>query len=123
MKSAILADGKIDAPEAAALRQALFADGQVDQSEADLLFELNNGCSGADNDPSWAMLFTDAIASFLLNDGPSPGEVDADEAKWLLQHIQGDGKLDDTEKQLLLRLKEKAKGMPDELAEFIKANT
>lgn len=122
LKSAILADGKIDAEETAMLRQMLFADGKIDQAEADLLFELNNKCSVAANDPSWIELFIEAISSFLLDDQESPGEIDATEAAWLLQQVQGDGKLDETEKKLLQKLNDKAKTMPAELAEFIKAN-
>jgi uncharacterized tellurite resistance protein B-like protein len=122
IKSAILADGKIDAEETAMLRQILFADGKIEQAEADLLFELNNKCSVGVNDPSWTELFVEAISSFLLDDQDSPDEIDATESAWLLQQVMGDGKLDETEKTLLQNLNAQAKKMPGELVQFIKAN-
>jgi hypothetical protein len=74
---------------------------------------LNDAVSGKDNHPSWETLFIEAITSFLLEDEVSPGEIDDEEAKWLLTKIQGDGQLDKTEKALLDNLKAKAKSFPE----------
>ena len=112
LKKSILADGVIDKDEVVELRKVLFEDGQIDAEEAEFLFELNDAVSGKSNDASWQALFVEAISSYLLDDETSPGEIDDNEAKWLLAKIQGDGNLDATEKALLANLKAKAKKFP-----------
>ncbi|MDR1372363.1 MAG: TerB family tellurite resistance protein [Dysgonamonadaceae bacterium] len=112
LKNSILADGVIDEAEVKQLREVLYADGKIDKEEADFLFELNDAVSGKANHSSWETLFVEAITNFLLEDETSPGEIDEDEAQWLLEKIQGDGQLDETEKALLANLKSKAKNLP-----------
>lgn len=120
LKKSILADGVIDEQEVKQLREVLYADGLIDKEEAEFLFELNDAVSGKENHSSWASLFVDAITSYLLEDEKSPGEVDEDEAKWLVGKIQGDGKLDELELALLNNLKAKAKKLPKSLTELAK---
>ena len=115
LKESILADGVIDETEVTQLREALYADGKIDKEEAEFLFELNDAVSGKDNHPAWEALFIEAITSFLLEDETSPGEIDDEEAEWLLAKIQGDGQLDKTERALLDHLKKKAKNFPEML--------
>ena len=113
LKTSILADGVIDEAEVKQLREVLYADGKIDKEEAEFLFELNDAVSGKDNHPDWEALFIEAITSFLLEDETSPGEIDDDEAQWLLAKIQGDGQVDGIEKALLDNLKKKAKNFPE----------
>jgi len=113
LKDSILADGVIDEAEVKQLREVLYADGKIDREEAEFLFELNDAVSGNDNHPDWEALFVEAITSFLLEDETSPGEIDDDEAQWLLDKIQGDGQVDGIEKALLDHLKAKAKRFPE----------
>src|SRR5215510_4213450 len=97
LKKSILADGVIDEAEVKQLREVLYADGKIDKEEAEFLFELNDAVSGKDNSPKWDTLFIEAITSFLLEDENSPGEIDDEEAEWLLAKIQGDGQVDGIE--------------------------
>lgn len=120
LKKSILADGVIDEQEVKQLREILYADGVIDKEEAEFLFELNDAVSGKDNHASWTVLFIEAITSFLLEDETSPGEVDVEEANWLIAKIQGDGKLDEIESSLLNNLKAKAKKMPQSLIDLLK---
>lgn len=122
LKASILEDGKIDASEVAQLKQAIYADGKIDSEEADFLFELNDACSGANNDPSWEAFFIDAICDYLLKDENTPGEIDEQEGKWLLGKIQGDGKLDGIELNLLKKLNSSAKTIGENLKSFINQN-
>lgn len=115
LKKSLLADSVIDAEEVKKLRQELYADGVIDREEAELMFELNDATSGAKNDPSWQTLFVDALTSYLLEDAKSPGEIDDDEADWLIAHIEKDGTYDDHEKALLANIKAKAKKMSAKL--------
>ena len=111
LKKSLLADGVIDAAQVASLRTQLFADGVIDREEADLVFELNDGTSGAKNDPSWQTLFVDAISAYLLADGG----VDDRGAAWLLAHIENGGEYDQNEKALIMKLKAKAKSLSPKL--------
>ena len=119
LKKSILADGVIDEHEVKQLREVLYADGKIDKEEAEFIFELNDAVSGKNNHPSWDSLFVDAITSFLLEDEDSPGVVDDDEAKWLLDKILGDGKLDDIEVALLNNLRLKSKALPEILTNLL----
>jgi uncharacterized tellurite resistance protein B-like protein len=112
LKKEVLADGKIDKEEVELLRKALYADGKIDQEEADFLFELNDVVSGKQNDSSWNKFFIEAISDYLLNDEKSPGVIDDEEGKWLVEKIGADGQVDGVEKQLLNHLKTNAKKMP-----------
>ena len=88
LKKSILADGVIDEQEVKQLHDVLYADGFIDKEEADFLFELNDAVSGKKNHSSWETFFIDAITDFLLEDETSPGEVDEEEANWLIDKVQ-----------------------------------
>lgn len=119
LKAELLADGIIDAEEVAKLKEILYADGIIDKEEAEFLFELNDAVTGKDNDPAWEAFFIQAISDFLLKDEVSPGEIDSDEAAWLVEKIGADGQVDGTEKALLENLKKEAKSFPASLAALL----
>jgi uncharacterized membrane protein YebE (DUF533 family) len=119
LKKDLLADGIIDAAEVAQLKEVLYADGIIDKEEADFLFELNDAVSGAANAPEWKTFFTQAICDFLLKDEVSPGEIDADEEAWLIDKVNNDGQVDETEKELLRELKRQAKSFPENLDKLL----
>ena len=105
LKKDVLEDGVIDAKEVQEIEKVIYADGKIDQDEADFLFDLNDAVTGKDNHSSWTDLFIKAIASFVLDDDASNGEIDADEAAYLAKQIEGDGQIDATEHALLIYLK------------------
>ena len=119
LKADLLADGIIDADEVAKLKEVLYEDGVIDKEEANFLFEINDAVTGKDNDPAWETFFIQAIEDFLLKDEVSPGEIDADEAAWLVEKIGADGQVDGTEKALLEKLQKEAKSFPETLAALL----
>ena len=119
MKKSLLADGIIDAEEVVKLKEVLYEDGKIDKEEADFLFELNDAVSGKKNDTTWNSFFVQAIADFLLKDEKSPGEIDTEEAAWLVDKIGADGKVDEVERTLLLKLEKEAKSFPNSLKDFL----
>lgn len=119
LKKSILADGIIDEQEVNQLREVIYEDGKIDKEEADFIFELNDAVSGKANHASWKTLFMDVITDFLLEDVNSPGIIDEDEAKWLVEKLQSDGKLDILELTLLQNLKAKAKQLPQSLTNLL----
>lgn len=106
LKDAIIEDGKVDAAEVAQLKEVMLADGVIDRAEADVLFEINDACSGNDNDPAWETFFVESIASHVLEDEETPGVIDATEGDWLADHIEGDGSIDEVEQSLITYLSE-----------------
>ena len=120
LKEELLQDGKIDAAEVKELEIVLFADGKIDTEEADFLFELNNAVSGKDNDTSWETLFIKAISSYVLEDDNSAGSIDAMEAQWLFDKINGDGTIDGVELNLLKSLQSNSTNFPEILAKLLK---
>lgn len=119
LKKELLADGKIDAEEVNKLREALYADGKIDEKEANILFEINDAVSGKKSAPAWNQFFVQAISNFLLNDEKSPGVIDEEEGKWLVEKIGADGQVDGVEKDLLINLKKRAKSMPSSVMSLI----
>jgi len=116
----ILADGVIDAEETTKLRERLYADDVIDREEADFLFRLNDATTGKDNDSEWKNLFVEAITDHVLKDEQSPGIIDDDEANYLIEKIQGDGQVDDTELALLVNICENAIGeSPTNFSAFV----
>jgi len=101
-------DGVIDAGEVTKLRERLYADGVIDREEANFLFDLNDATSGNANDPSWQTLFVEALTDHVLQDEESPGDLDDDEAAWLIARIEGDGQLDANELALVEHIKSSA---------------
>ncbi|GLS78429.1 hypothetical protein GCM10007904_37660 [Oharaeibacter diazotrophicus] len=66
-----LEPGVIGADEVALIRRVLYAYGGertvgITREEAEVLFDLNDRTSEADNDPSWSDLFVKAVANFLM---------------------------------------------------------
>jgi len=124
LKASILADGMIDAQEVDMIKAVIYGAGGgagagVDRAEADFLFKLNDAVSGSNNAPEWHSLFVEALTKHVLEDETSPGEVDEDEATWLVDKIKGDGQVDDAEKALLSSIKGGAKSIHESLSSFM----
>ena len=119
LKTSILADGVIDADEVRTINQAIYEDGKIDREEADFMFELNDAVSGKENHYSWKDLFVKAITDHVLKDDTSYGSVDDEEADYLIGKIQSDGKIDEIEQALLLKILEKATGTCEKFQDFV----
>lgn len=119
LKEQILADGIIDAAEVKQIEGVIYADGKIDQEEADFMFALNDAVTGKANDSGWAQLFTKALTDFVLNDDGSPGALDDDECAYIIEKIQGDGKVDDQERALLVSISTNAESTPEAFQNFV----
>lgn len=116
---AIVEDGVVDADEVKQIEERIYADGVIDREEADFLFTINDGVSGNDNHSSFNDLFVKALTAHVLEDEESPGEIDDDEAQWLISKIEGDGQVDGNEKALLESIKANASVISDSLNTFM----
>lgn len=89
--------GRISAGEVALLRRILYAAGgdanvAITRAEAEILFDINDACRGADNDPSWTDLFAKALAASVMTiSGFQPVDRDTEERReaWLAQAEPG----------------------------------
>ncbi|MGA0599914.1 hypothetical protein ACO2Q3_04335 [Caulobacter sp. KR2-114] len=66
-----LEKGRVCAAEAALLQRLLYAAGgdgnvAITRAEAELLFDINDACRGADNDAAWTGLFAKALAASVM---------------------------------------------------------
>ncbi|MFH1404552.1 MAG: hypothetical protein ABIH21_00445 [Patescibacteria group bacterium] len=118
----IVEDGVVDADEVKALEADLYEDGVIDRDEADALFEINDAVTGNANDPSWDKLFVKALTDHVLADDTSPGELDAEEAEYLIGKIQGDGQVDGAERALCLNILENATAVHESFVKFCADN-
>ena len=110
----ILADGYIERKETDLIKKAILADGVVSKSEAEFLIELRNDAPKAVAE--FHEFVFDVVKKAILADG----DVSAAEASWLEKFITADGKVDDSEKQLLRDLKAAAPKTSPEFEALVK---
>lgn len=115
----IVADGVVDAAEVKGMRARLYADGVIDRKEADFLFAINDAVSGNNNAPGWQELFVEALTDHILGDKVSPGEVDENEASYLIRKIKADRQVDAVELALLVNITAKAKSSCPKFQKFV----
>ena len=110
-------DGKIDTSELLSLRQMSWGDGEIHRGEAEAIFALNNTLQLRDN--AWVDFFVEAIGEFVLNGTEPRGMCDDAEARWMIDQIDHDGRLESmAELELLVRVIERAQNVPDILKHY-----
>jgi hypothetical protein len=125
----IISRGTIDAEQVKEIRLRIFSetrilerlldDGIVDRVEAETLFSINDALSAGRYDASWRDLFVEAITSHVLRDEISPDVLDEEEAQFLLQRIQKDGKVDPVEIDLLVNVSASVRRAPAFFHKFV----
>lgn len=118
LKTKILEDSIVDAEEITLIKETLLADGIIDRAEADFLFEINDAVTGKDNDAGYIPMFVELISDHVLKDETSPGVVDEDEAKYLMEKIGADGKTDSAELALLVSVVSKGTDVHESLIAY-----
>lgn len=108
------ADGAISAEDILALRQASWANGTIAMEEADAIFLVNDRIG--EHSPEWSDYFVEAICEFIVNGIEPKGYIDTMQGEWLIARIQHNGRVETmTELELLVRVFERAAGVPDAL--------
>lgn len=114
----IKANKAISADDVLNLRKTVWPDGIIGQVEADMLFDISD--LDADPSPEWLEFFVDAISEHVVHQTEPKGYVSEDNAAWLMQRIDHDGKLESrAELELLVRIMEKATGTPESLQNYV----
>lgn len=111
-------DGTISADEILALRRAAWPDGKIDPEEAEAIFIMNDQLAAPTRE--WSDFFLEALVEFTVNGTEPRGHVSDENARWLIERVSHDGKVESlTELELLVRVLEKALSAPEALRLFV----
>lgn len=112
--ASILAAGSISRDDVARLRAEVFCDGIVSRTEAERMFDLNDRCTH--NDPAWIPFFVEGLTDHLVWRTEPRGHVSPDDARFLIERIGKDGRIDSrAEFELLVTVIDRAESCPQEL--------
>ena len=112
LRKKIIADGKIDHKDVQEIRNLIKEQQGVSLPLANMLFDIKDNVAPSKLPKEFMDLFVNAIASYLLDDVETPGEIDEDEAKWLRGKIQKNSKIDAYDKALLSALRDRSINYP-----------
>lgn len=113
----VRAAGQITADDVLAFRRAYYEDGRISQPEADSIFTANSACAAPH--PTWTVFFCEALCDYVVHQMEPHGHVSQENARWLISHIDRDGRVDTaTELDLLIAILEQAKTVPENLGAY-----
>jgi len=104
----VLADRKIDDAEVPRIREYLYEDGRLNLDDVKLLTEIY--CGAIHYCPAFEDLFFSVLEEVILDDG----RIEPSEQFYLLKMLYSDREIRDREKDLLLKLRERAGQVPPE---------
>jgi len=111
-------DGSISPHELLELRREGWGDGIITREEAEALFQLNNALEARDEE--WSDFFVEAIGEYVLNGTEPRRQCNEAEARWLIDQIDHDGKLESmVELEAMVRILERAENTPDLLKNYV----
>lgn len=113
LRDAVLEKQCIRSTDVDILSEYIRSTGEISKGFVDLLFTLKNNISHTHRCEEFERFFIDTVTSFLLEDDLSPGELDADEAKWLRAKLQISGVNDRLDIRLLNEIKQKSINFPE----------
>ena len=80
---------RVTAEDVRSLRRAVYNDGVAEPGEVERLFAIDEGAS--DFDPSWPVLFVEAVTDYLVGQVEPLGYISEENADWLIDRIASDG--------------------------------
>lgn len=108
---------KIDEDDVTMFRREVFDDMLVSMAEAEAVFALNDEVS--ETCPQWDSFFVEVMTDYCVNQARPEGYVSETIADWLMERVQKDGHVQsDSELELLVKIIERAKSVPDRLSAF-----
>jgi len=109
--------GEIAQSDVMKMRSLTYADGRITPEEAELLFQLNDASLTVTR--TWNDYFIESITDFLVNQSEPMGYVTAENARWLIDRIGHDGRVDTrTELELVINVIDRARWSPESLVSF-----
>lgn len=99
------------------LRRLVYGKQGIAAADIQALFRLNDRVHV--QDPAWPVFFIEAATDYMINELPPQGYVTAENAKWLIDLIDHDGRVDSsTELELLVNVLDEARWVPECLARY-----
>ncbi|TAN44168.1 MAG: hypothetical protein EPN26_16950 [Rhodospirillales bacterium] len=114
LKEHIYQDGEISESEVKLLGDYFKA--KFDEEEARLLLNLNNILSGGEMAASFADLYVNSLAGYVVKDG----RISDAHWAWLYQELHDDHQVDAIEKRLLAEIASRLKEVPASMAALLK---
>ena len=96
----IVAAERVTPEDTVALRQIVWINATIETPEAEAIFAINNAAKKTC--PQWVDFFVEAITSYLVEQTPPQGFVDDANARWLIDQIGKDGRMETRAELLLL---------------------
>ena len=113
----VATDGQVSPEEMLALRRLGWGDGVITREEAEAIFVINRSLNETSGE--WVDFFVEALGELVLNGSEPRGMCDDEEAQWLIGALDADGRLETmAELELLVRVIEKARNVPDSLKHY-----
>lgn len=110
--------GAISDEEVVQLRREGWCDGRIGAAEAASIFSINRALAA--RSPAWSDFFTEALMAHLLQQQDPVGYMAEEQADWLVAQVSTDGRIDSlAELELLVRVIERARNVPDSLKGFV----
>jgi hypothetical protein len=112
---ALAGKAEITEDDVLALRRDVFADGIADRGEAERVFRIER--EATTKHPSWTAFYVDALTDHVVWKVEPKKYVSEDNARFLIDHIMVDGRVDSaTELELLINVLHWSLSCPEELA-------
>jgi len=113
----IIGKDRLTADDVLAIRRQIYPDGVIGPREAEWLLALDAACP--DFDPSWPVLFVEALTDFVVHQMEPAGFVSHENAAWLMAKLGADGRIASaTELELLVKILESATACPPQLSAY-----
>ncbi len=113
----IKASHEISADDVLALRRSFWADGVISKEEAEALFALNDLEKTGSSE--WVDFFIEALTDYTVNQARPKGYVSGENATWLMNHIDQDGRVETSaELELIVKILETANNAPNSLKAY-----
>lgn len=110
----IEAKGIITADDLLTLRRSVFRDGVISRTEAEAIFRLDRTC--AEKAAVWSEFYVDSLTDYFVWRSEPPKYVDGAGARFLIENITVDGRVDGrTELELLVNIVHWAESVPEDL--------
>ena len=118
--AAIANRNKITAEDVLYLRRNVYRDGMSTRLEVENLFALDG--TAQDKASEWAEFLIEAVCDYVVHNEKPEGYLSESNASWLEGMITRDGRIDrNTELELMVRVMEAARSVPDSYNEFVMA--
>ncbi len=111
-------NSRISADDVLMLRRDFYNNDKIDRSEAEALLALDAAVQ--DKCREWGQFFSEALVNHIVHQTEPTGEINEDNANWLMACIARQGLIDSAERfEMVVQVLEAAKSSPQKLVRFV----